>query len=230
MAAQRSPLKHKRLLQLKGAGLNTVDFLCYPPGQLNIKEIKELFRKHGRISFRQFVADSRIGNMREKFDMTDLGEFFAFVKANRSPYGYALINQGVDLEANTIRGCLWWLDLYKFRIECFVGPGSPRWIEKKGKETLIEIPGDADEGFGHTQNWNGDYSGLFKELIIQTRGFLTDIRPLIIEFEWHTTPLGWKPSHWLFWEWRLAPVDPRDEQGAEMWDLINNQIRRLRQI
>lgn len=227
-----SPLKHIRLLQLKQAGLNTVDFLCYPPGKLNKAAIQRLFEKHGRISFRQFAADSRVGNMREKFDVADLEKFFAFVKANRSPYGYALINQGVDLKAHTIRGCLWWLDLYKFRIEYFVGPGSPRWIEKKGKEALIEIPGDADEGFdtSHTQNWDGRYSGLFKELIIQTRSFLTNIRPVIIEFEWHATPLGWKPDRWLFWEWRLAPADPRGETDADMWDTVNSQIRELRQV
>lgn len=36
-----------------------------------------------------------------------------------------------------------------------------------------------------------------------TRSFLTGVRPIIIEFEWHASQLGWKPDNWLFWEWRV---------------------------
>jgi hypothetical protein len=227
---QRSPLKHRRLLQLKGAGLNTVDFLCYPPGKLDEKEIEELFKRHGRISFRQFAADPRVGNMDEKYDMTNLTKFFDYVKAHRAPFGYALINQGVDLDAHTIRGCFRWFDLYSFGIEFFIGPGNPRRIEKKTSEELIEIFGDVEYGFdaGKCHLWDGSYSGLLRELALMTRSFLTAVRPIIIEFEWHASPLGWKPDRWLFWEWRLAPADPREEMDADIWGVVNNQIRELR--
>lgn len=202
---QRSSLKHRRLLQLKKAGLNTVDFLCYPPGRLNEEEIERFFDKYGRISFRQFAADPRIGNMEEKYDMTDLAEFLDFVRAHRSPFGYALINQGVDVLARTIRGCFRWFDFYAFGIEFFVGPGNPRKIEKKTAQELIEIFGDIECGFDASKchRWDGSCSGLFKELASMTRGFLTAVRPIIIEFERHADPLGWKPDNWLFWEWRI---------------------------
>ena len=64
---QRSPLKHVRLKQLKDAGLNTVDFLWYPPGKLNEQEVADFFERHRRVSFRQFKEDGRVGNLREIF-------------------------------------------------------------------------------------------------------------------------------------------------------------------
>lgn len=136
---QRSPLKHERLLQLKKAGLNTVDFLWYPPGRLNKKEIANFFDKHRRISFRQFKEDGRVGNLREVFDVRNLDLLLDFIRTNRHPDSYAIVNQGVDLDADTIRGCLRWFDLYAFGIEFFIGQGNPRKIEKKTERDYSDI-------------------------------------------------------------------------------------------
>ena len=40
---RRSKLKHERLLQLKNAGLNTVDFLWYPPPHNESKRNSRVF-------------------------------------------------------------------------------------------------------------------------------------------------------------------------------------------
>src|SRR3989344_588812 len=204
-AMQRSPLKHVRLQQLKDAGLNTVDFLWYPPGKLNEQEVADFFERHRRVSFRQFKEDGRVGNLREIFDVRNLDPLLSFIKANRHADSYAIVNQGVDLKANTIRGCFRWFDLYAFGIEFFIGQGNPRRIEKKKDSELIQIYGDIESGFEHSRcrNWDGAYSGLLKELGQMTSSFLTGFRPIIIEFEWHTSQLGWKPDNWLFWEWRI---------------------------
>lgn len=233
---RRSPLKHVRLLQLKQAGLNTVDFLWFPPGQLDRFAIQKFFEKHGRISFRQFSDDPRVGNLPEIFDVRNLNQLLDFITANRRFNSYVIINQGVDLEQNTIRGCFSWFDFYRFRIEFFIGQGNPRKIEKKTADELTEIYGDADAGFdlGRCLNWNGNYSGLLKELVIMTRPFLTAVRPLIIEFEWHTSPIGWKPSNWLFWEWRIehdawdifARLVEKDSKRLARRNLQNQKLQR----
>lgn len=202
---RRSLLKHERLLQLKNAGLNTVDFLWYPPGMINLKEISDFFKKHGRISFRQYTNDQKVGNLPEIFDVHDLYELLNFIQINRRADSYMIVNQGVDMDEETIRGCFRWFDFYAFGIEYFIGPGNPRKIEKKTSLELVQIYGDTEYGFdlGKCNNWDGKYSGLLKELVQITRSFLTRIRPLIIEFEWHASPIGWKPDYWLFWEWRI---------------------------
>src|SRR3989344_3526688 len=166
MQAQRSPLKHERLLQLKNAGLNTVDFLWYPPLAMNQKEIQEFFEKHRRISFRQYADDPRVGALPEIFDVRDLDELLNFVKANRRANSFMIVNQGVDLDEDIPRGCFRWFDLYAFGIEFFIGPGNPRRIEKKKDSELIQIYGDIESGFEHSRcrNWDGAYSGLLKEL------------------------------------------------------------------
>lgn len=202
---RRSLLKHERLLQLKNAGLNTVDFLWFPPGVLDEGGVLRFFEKHGRISFRQYTADPTVGNLPGIYDVEKLESVFDFIKAHRRNDSYAIINQGVETDQNNIRGCLSLFDFYCFRVEYFVGQGNPRKIERKTSEELTEIFGDIDTGFDFPRchNWRGDYSGLFKELVIMTRAFLTDARPLILEFEWRPEAVGWKPDFWLFWEWRI---------------------------
>ena len=175
------------------------------------REIQEFFEKHGRISFRQYTDDPRIGALPEMFDSRDLNELLDFVRANRRPDSYMIVNQGVDMNEETIRGCFRWFDLYAFGIEFFIGQGNPRKIEKKTREELVQIYGDAEFGFdfGKCINWDGYYSGLLKELVLMTRSFLANVRPMIIEFEWHASPIGWKPDNWLFWEWRIEHLtDP----------------------
>lgn len=87
---------------------------------------------------------------------------------------------------------------------------NPRKIERKTSDELTEIFGDIDKGFDFSKcrNWDGYYSALFKELVIMTRTFLADARPLILEFEWRPEAVGWKPDFWLFWEWRVEYDTP----------------------
>ena len=143
--------------------------------------------------------------MAGKYDMTNLEEFFEFVRLNRSPIGYALINQGVDTEDRAVRGFLSWLDFYSFGVEFFLGEGTPREIEKKGMSELCQLFGDVEYGIDLKKclNWDGNYAWLFRELAQMTRKFLMSVRPLIIEFEWHHVPTGWRPDNWIFWEWRV---------------------------
>lgn len=93
--------------------------------------------------------------------------------------------------------------------------------QKVSASELIQIYGDIENGFDYQRcrNWDGAYSGLLKELGQMTRSFLTSVRPIIIEFEWHTSCLGWKPDNWLFWEWRVEyiPGQERLDKIAELF-------------
>lgn len=89
------------------------------------------------------------------------------------------------------------------------------------------------DGFdaGRCHNWNGCYSGLFKELALMTRSFLTKVRPLIIEFEWHAEKIGWKPDNWLFWEWRIEhdAIAKIRETDSWIWFEVNLQTQKFKQ-
>ncbi len=51
------PLKVHRLEQLDDAGLNVTDFICFPPGELNERELRRFCSKFKAVSCRTFSAD-----------------------------------------------------------------------------------------------------------------------------------------------------------------------------
>lgn len=206
MSSEVYPLKHRRLEQLREAGFNVVDFICFEPRTLEGQEQKlaDFLARHGRISCRHFhQEEKKYFKCPVLYDQTDLEKILEF--CHRNNYGenddgtayYTLCNQALDLSDSICAGNILTLDDRNYYIEYFYGPGTPRDIEHKG----------ADELKLYTRSFGAPARGEEPPPELKRAAYLASkFRPVqgpyIIEFSLYPTPSGSRKL--IVWEWRMG--------------------------
>ncbi len=184
------PLKVQRLRQLEAAGLNVVDFICFPPGQLDESEVRRFFLKFKAVSCRTFSSnEDREFKTPVKYEIEDLDDLLVFARAQNKRY-FVLINEALRLADSVIAGNIYFSSRENFLCEFFRGPGTPRDIDSK---ELLRV--DARR-FGSPRAPEID---MLVEAVARFQH-----RPVIFEFSLYPYPVGKKKERLVFWEWRKA--------------------------
>lgn len=191
------PLKHIRLKQLYDAGFNIADFVYFPPGQLDLKLVRKLFEKHGRISLRHFHSEEYKHFACPFFPEQDNWDTIQKLATEHNQEYHCLYNETIDPKDAIFTGCIVLEDDRTYFVEYFKGPGTPRDIEHKtDADGLIRfrreigIPMDSDT------------PEALKRFAACFRNFLPLTRPLLIEFQIYSYPIGLRQTHDIVWEWR----------------------------
>lgn len=192
------PLKHIRLGQLEDDGFNVADWICFPPRELDLQRLREFFDRHGRISCRHFADDERRQfKCPVRYDLSDFEEIAAFCSEHNQQY-WTLCNEAIKLDDSIFAGNILLLDDRDFLVEYFEGPGTPRDTEHKRPPELRVFRRE----FGVPLP-----PGTPQELVAVAscfRNFLSERRPIILEFSIYPYPIGKRQRRDIFWEWRLG--------------------------
>ena len=182
------PLKVRRLQQLDDLELNIADFVCFPPGELNVKGLRQFFSKYKSVSCRTFAADEdKEFKTPVKYEISNAGELLDFARAQNVRY-FVLVNEALPLKDSVIAGNLYFSSPTDFLCEYFRGPGTPRDLDHKP----IERVDAADFGSLH---------GLGLEPLPELVARFP-YRPAIFEFSLYPYPVGRRRNQLIFWEWR----------------------------
>ena len=182
------PLKVHRLEQLDNAGLNVADFICFPPKELDEKELRKFCARFKSVSCRTFSTDEdREFKTPVKYEMGDVDDVLAFARIQNKRY-FLLVNEALPLEDSVMAGNIYFNSREDFICEFFRGPGTPRDIDSK---PLIRV--DA-RGFGSPRAREID---LIVEAVAQLR-----YKSVIFEFSLYPYPVGKRKERLVFWEWR----------------------------
>jgi hypothetical protein len=182
------PTKVRRLQQLEDAGLNVAPFVCFPPGELKISDLKRFFERYGPVSCRTFAADedrdfkTPVIYEVDKFDV--LGKF---ARLQNKKY-FLLVNQALPLADSRVAGNLLFRSENDFLCEYFRGPGTPRDMESR------DVMRFTASNFGR-EAW-------IMKLVTLVSRFRQ--RPAIFEFSLYPYPVGQRKENLVFWEWRKA--------------------------
>ncbi len=119
------PLKHVRLKQLREAGFNVADFICFPPGQLDPVKLEKFFRrfqKKNGISLRHFYEDeNRFFKCPVQYEVKDWETALRFCQTHNKQF-FTLCNEAIPLKDAVFGGNIWLLDNLEYVAEYFKGP------------------------------------------------------------------------------------------------------------
>jgi hypothetical protein len=184
------PLKVHRLEQLDDAGLNVADFICFPPRELNEKELRQFCAKFKAVSCRTFSADEdREFKTPVKYEISDIADVLDFARTQNKRY-FLLVNEALPLADSIIAGNIYFNSREDFICEFFRGPGTPRDVDTKPLQRV-----DARR-FGSPQ------AREVEQLVDAVARFR--YRPVIFEFSLYPYPVGRLRDRLVFWEWRKA--------------------------
>ena len=197
MSSVTYPLKNVRLQQLYDAGFNIADFVCWPPGRLDLTELKTFFEKHnGRISLRHFPADEFMKHATPFFpDQTDW-DTIQKIAVEHNKDLYCLYNEVIAPSDAIFTANIILLDERNYKIEYFEGPGTPKDIERgtvknlKIFERQIGVPMDPN------------VPEELKRAASYFKSFESTFRPVIIEYQIYPYAMGKRQSRDIAWEWR----------------------------
>lgn len=191
------PLKHIRLQQLREAGFNTADFIHFAPGTLNMKELQKFFEKHNnRISLRHFYTDEHLKHKTPFFpDQTDW-KVITKIATEHNKDHHCLYNEVIAPKDATFTGNIILLDDRNYKIEYFIGPGTPKDIELGTVKNLKIFKRQIGEPMDPSTPED------LKRVASYFRNFISHFRPVVIEFQIYPYPIGLRQTNDIAWEWR----------------------------
>jgi hypothetical protein len=180
------PLKVRRLEQLDELGLNVADFICFPPKQLKVSELKDFCAAHESVSCRTFAAEEdKDFKTPVKYEINNFEEVIAFAKQHNEKY-FVLVNEAIPLKDSLFAGNLMFNSPEDFLCEYFRGEGTPRDLENRRVFRAIRRDDIA-------QPWLGQLLELVNRF---------PFRPAIFEFSVYPYAIGRRQNRIIFWEWR----------------------------
>lgn len=202
LETQVLPLKNVRLKQLVDARFNCPDFLSFLRGELNVVEnvakLKEFWKKHGRITLRNFKEERLLDptpKLPVAYDKSEWTFILAYCKTNNQQY-HTLVNEALPLSDSRIAGNILLCDEENHAVSYFEGHGTPRYIDE-GR--AVELKGYRQRFGGKTPQWVPQE---IEELVAQLREFRPDFRPMIVEFSIYPYAVGTCKRREILWEWR----------------------------
>ncbi len=207
MSSVEYPLKHIRLEQLYKAGFNIADFICFAPNTLRGRknELKKFFKKHRRISCRNFHSDERAHfKCPVRYDQNDFDTILEFCLSNNEGQNeekaafYTLCNEAIKLEDSTCAGNVLIQDKNSFIAEFFYGKGTPRDIDLK---PFNEIKSYRKSGYLPAEGDKPSDDVLrFIKTAKDFKAFAD--KPYLLEFSVYPYPIGKRQTNVICWEWR----------------------------
>ncbi len=192
------PLKHIRLQELLDAGINCPPFLYWLRGEIKIGELKDFWKKHGRISLRTVTEEINLQptpKLPVAYDKSDWGFITGFCIEHNIKY-HTLVNAALPLEDSLLAGNIILLDPDHYIVSYFEGYGTPRDVDDKDfSELKVYL-----RSFGNlVPAWAPPQ---IDEIIGKLKEFKPDFRPITFEFSIYPYPVGVLKRHEVFWEWR----------------------------
>lgn len=195
--AQILPLKHRRLQELAEAGFNCPDSQFWLRGQLNTTELREFFKRYGRISLRNFTEENALAETPKlpvAYGRNDWGFIEEFCERNNALY-HTLVNQFLPPDESLVAGNIILLDSKRYAVSCFEGSGTPRDVDDKISELKVYQRNFVDS----PPTW---VPRTLEELVAQLRKFHPNFRPMTVEFSIYPYAVGMRARPDILWEWR----------------------------